>query len=106
MEEKKTFNEEVVNTLKREELELRKRMKIELEKGNYSMYKQLITAYSSIVELVKTFDWKLMYSEYSYEVDSSGTIQKQVAIWEQNGDGLIRNYKKWNIEMPVKGESN
>jgi hypothetical protein len=45
-----------------------------------------------IMNLLDLYDWKLKYSEYN---TSEG---KQVAIWEQNGDGQIRNHKVWNVE--------
>ena len=39
-------------------------------------------------------DYELMYSEYRLD-DENG--QKQVAIWEQNECGDIRNIKTWNV---------
>jgi hypothetical protein len=44
------------------------------------------------MNLIDLYDWKLKYSEYNT------TEGKQVAVWEQNGDGQIRNHKVWNVE--------
>jgi len=44
-----------------------------------------------ILNLLEMYDWKLMHSEYY-----TGEV-KQVAIWEQNGEGLIRRHKVWNV---------
>ena len=44
-----------------------------------------------ILNLLEMYDWKLMYSEYH-----TGEV-KQIAIWEQNGEGLIRKHKIWNV---------
>lgn len=44
-----------------------------------------------ILNLLDMYDWKTMHSTYH-----TGDV-KQVAIWEQNGDGLIRNHKVWNV---------
>ena len=44
-----------------------------------------------ILNLLEMYDWKLIHSEYH-----TGEV-KQVAVWEQNGEGLIRNHKVWNV---------
>jgi len=44
-----------------------------------------------ILNLLEMYDWKLMYSEHH-----TGEV-KQVAVWEQNGEGLIRKHKVWNV---------
>lgn len=41
--------------------------------------------------LIKEYDWKLEYSEHSIDGD------KQIALWEQNHSGDIRNYKVWYV---------
>ena len=41
--------------------------------------------------LIKEYDWKLKYSEYETEGN------KQIAIWEQNHCGEIKNHKKWSV---------
>lgn len=43
------------------------------------------------LSLIKEYDWHLEYSEY--ETDG----HKEVAVWEQNHSGEIRNYKKWTV---------
>ena len=48
-----------------------------------------------IMNLIDTYDWKLMYSEY--KVIEDGQEVTQIAVWEQNGDGLIRSHKVWNV---------
>lgn len=50
-----------------------------------------IKVVKEIFALLDTYDWKLMHSEYATENSN------QVAIWEQNGDGQIRNHKVFNI---------
>jgi len=49
-----------------------------------------------ILNLLEMYDWKLMYSNYS-TTDNEGNWIKQVAVWEQNGDGMIRKHKIWNV---------
>jgi len=44
-----------------------------------------------ILNLLEMYDWKVMHSTYH-----TGDV-KQVAIWEQNGEGLIRKHKVWNV---------
>lgn len=43
------------------------------------------------LSLIKEYDWHLEYSEY--ETDG----HNEVAVWEQNHSGEIRNYKKWTV---------
>lgn len=45
------------------------------------------------LSLIKEYDWKLQYSEYKTG-DSS-----EIAIWEQNHCGEIKNHKTWDIKM-------
>ena len=108
-----TFKEDVVGFLKEEEKLLRKKMKHLLNTNNFTGYKNLIKAYEKVVELIDMYDWQLMYSEYevrgtdiSCDKDqaeaASSVLQRQVAVWEQNGDGLIRNHKIWYVKEPVK----
>jgi len=49
-----------------------------------------------ILNLLEMYDWKLMYSNYS-TTDDEGSWIRQVAVWEQNGEGLIRKHKVWNV---------
>jgi hypothetical protein len=94
MENKLSFNENVVETLKNEERLLSGKMKIELEKGNYQMYKQLINAYSDVVRLIKEYDFQLMDSKYGKKLDN-GTFIDCVSIWEQNADVVCKNIKEF-----------
>lgn len=48
------------------------------------------------LSLIKEYDWHLEYSEY--ETDG----HKEVAIWEQNHSGEIRNKKKWVVKHHCK----
>ena len=44
------------------------------------------------LNILEIYDWKFMYS--TYRTDEG----KQVSIWEQNGEGLIRNHKVWDVK--------
>jgi|GEM_PF-5505993 len=44
-----------------------------------------------ILNLIDTYDWKNMNATYH-----TGEV-KQISIWEQNGNGQIRNHKVWNV---------
>lgn len=43
------------------------------------------------LSLIKEYDWELKYSEYKTDE------HKEVAVWEQNHSGEIRNHKKWIV---------
>lgn len=51
------------------------------------------------LSLIKEYDWKLEYSEYETSEN------KQIAVWEQNHSGDIRNHKVWNV-TDKKNKSN
>lgn len=87
----KLFIEQRVNNLKEEAKLLDNIIAKTREKCDYGTYKNIINAYSEILRLIEKYDWELKYSEYKTDE------KRQVAIWEQNGDGIIRNHKKWDI---------
>lgn len=88
-----SFTEEVVKNLKLESRALSESLKKCREKDNFSMYKNLINAYKEVTRLIQDYDFRLMYSEYKLE-----NGKRQIAIWEQNADGVVRNHKVWNVE--------
>jgi hypothetical protein len=94
----KDFNLNVVEFLKVEENLLREKANKILNNGDFAMYTKIINAYETVVELIKKYDWKTQYSEYT--ITEEGKDIKQVAVWEQNGDGQIRNHKVWNVVQP------
>jgi hypothetical protein len=96
-----TFKEQVVNNLKYETRKLNEKLQNLRKENNFGMYKNLITAYSEILRLIDRHDWHIMYSEYGTDVDNKN---KQIAVWEQNSDNLIRNHKVWNVLKCKKAE--
>ena len=96
-EKKITLTEKVVKALDEDIDSLLGKLQSSIKGDAFSNYKMFINNLKDTVELKQSLDWKLMYSEYSTQVDSN-TLQKQIAIWEQNGDGNIRNHKVWNVE--------
>lgn len=97
-EDKKiSLNEKVVKALEEDIESLLSKLKGCMDGNDFSNYKMLINNLKDTVNLKQSLDWKLMYSEYSVPVDSEH-FQKQVSVWEQDGDGNIRNHKVWNVE--------
>lgn len=90
------FVMECVENLKNEAKALNEGIRKTRERNDIGTYKNLIQAYERILTLIQRYDWQRMYSEYG--VDDT----KQVAIWEQNGDGLIRNHKIWEVNKKIK----
>lgn len=43
------------------------------------------------LSLIKEYDWHLEYSEYKTDGHN------EIAVWEQNHSGEIKNYKKWFV---------
>ena len=58
-----------------------------------------------ILHLIEMYDWKLMHSNYG-TTDNEGNLIRQVAVWEQNGEGLIRKHKVWNVVEALDSVTN
>lgn len=52
------------------------------------------------LSLIKEYDWHLEYSEYKTDG------KKQIAVWEQNHCGDIRNHKIWDVANPSDKDKN
>ena len=98
-----SLTEKVVKALDEDTDSLLGKLKASLDNNNFSNYKMFINNLKDTVNLKQSLDWKLLYSEYSTQV-SGDTFQKQVAVWEQNGDGNIKNHKIWNVEENCKNK--
>lgn len=90
METKNVFNE-TVNTLVEDANSLTKQYNGWVKHGEHKKAIDTLRLLKDTLSLIKEYDWHLEYSEY--ETDN----QKQIAIWEQNHCGDIRNHKIWNI---------
>ena len=68
---------------------------IDILKSSASQSGEILNKIKIIKEtlnILEMYDWKFMHS--TYRTDEG----KQVAIWEQNGDGKIRNHKIWDVK--------
>lgn len=71
-----------------------------------------LKAIREILNLLETYDWNLMYSEYGVPKSAKdcdrgklANCVTEIAVWEQNGDGQIRNHKKWTTDIPYNNRS-
>lgn len=102
--EELTFTEVTVTILKDEIRLLDVAMKKSIEHGDYTTYKNLINGYRETIKLIQELDWRKLHSEYATK-DSEGNWVGQVSIWEQNGDGNIRNHKVYILkDVPEKSK--
>ena len=94
------YKQELVKRLK-EDCEVLMKNKIPKALENISddkgvnTYRNLTKALAENIKVIDEYDWKLMYSEYS----TGKKAKKQVAVWEQNNDGEIRNHKVWDVKV-------
>lgn len=95
---------DIIEILDEEIDHLIRKFKQAREENNIGTFKNLFLAFKEVYNMRKEEledDWKLMYSEYSTggRIDNTGRyIKKQVAIWQQNSKGQVRNHKVWNVE--------
>lgn len=91
MKNKNVF-EEVVKTLKEDCFSLQKKFHTLQEKNDIKGSIDCLRLLKDTLSLIRDYDWELKYSEY--ETDG----HKEVAVWEQNHCGDIRNYKRWIVK--------
>lgn len=89
--EDNNFYGSIVKNLKQEAQKLNKLL--ETCRNNYDMniYIATLKSLRETLDLVHKYDWQLMYSEYKTN------DVKQIAVWEQNHEGEIRNHKTWDV---------
>lgn len=85
-------NAKLVNILKNEENKLINKIEKALNEENFGTYKNLISALTNISDIIDKKDWQIKHSEY----ETNG--HKEVAIWEQDSNRNIRNYKNWTVK--------
>ena len=93
------FNE-TVKTLTEDAMSLQQKFHKLQEENNIKGSIDCLRLLKDTLSLIKEYDWHLEYSEY--KVDG----RKQVAVWEQNHCGDIKNHKIWNIDTSTYDDKN
>jgi len=132
------FYDGIVSNLKQEAKHLNDRLTKFRNNNEMNGYIATLKSLRETLDLIKKYDWQLMYSEYGVEntkeimrIDDSiddvidialannktrneirdeidYLIRKkdnyitEIAVWEQNHDGQIRNHKVWKTDIPYK----
>jgi hypothetical protein len=84
------FNE-TVKTLTEDTMSLQQKFHKLQEDNNIKGSIDCLRLLKDTLSLIKEYDWHLEYSENKTDG------KKQVAVWEQNHCGDIKNHKVWNI---------
>lgn len=84
------FNE-TVKTLTEDVMSLQQKFHKLQEDNNIRASIDCLRLLKDTLSLIKEYDWHLEYSEYKTDG------KKQVAVWEQNHCGDIKNHKVWDI---------
>lgn len=87
----KNIFDETVDTLIKDAKALTKKYHDFLNGGKIREAIDTLRLLKDTLSLIKEYDWHLECSEY--ETD----CHKEVAVWEQNHSGEIRNHKKWTV---------
>ena len=102
------FYDGIVSNLKQEAKHLNDRL-IRLRNNNeMNGYISILKSLRETLDLIKKYDWQLMYSEYGVKYENSLNKNKddkfytEIAVWEQNHEGNIRNHKVWKTYIPYK----
>lgn len=90
MEDKNVF-EDTVKTLTNDAISLQKKFHKLQESNDIRASIDVLRLLKDTLLLIREYDWKLMYSE------SESNGHKEVAVWEENGCGNIKNHKIWKI---------
>lgn len=90
MDSKNVF-EETVKTLTQDAMSLQQKFHKLQESNDIRASIDCLRLLKDTLSLIKEYDWHLEYSEYKTDG------QKQIAVWEQNHCGEIRNHKFFDI---------
>ena len=98
-QDKKNFYDGIVQCLKKEAQTLSLKLLNESGTGGNntqcaSIRIMILKSLRETLSLIKQYDWQLQYSEYT----TDGI--KQVATWEQNNEGEIKNHEVYDIGTP------
>jgi|GEM_PF-1278394 len=88
--------DKIISSLKQDAIDIQKKFTDAKNNNDYRMRIDLLRLLKDTLNLIKEYDWKLMYSEYMTEDDSG--LHNEVAVWEQNSEGSTRNHKKWETK--------
>ena len=87
----KNIFEETVKTLTEDAQLLQRKLTTLQEKNEFRGALEVMRLLKDTLSLIKEYDWKLMYSEYKTDG------HKEIAVWEQNHSGEIKNQKRWAV---------
>lgn len=93
------FNE-TVRTLTDDVVSLQQKFHKLQEDNNIKGSIDCLRLLKDTLSLIKEYDWHLEYSEYKTDG------KKQIAVWEQNHCGDIKNHKIWDVANPSDVDKN
>ncbi|MCI8380131.1 MAG: hypothetical protein HFH72_16805 [Lachnospiraceae bacterium] len=93
------FNE-TVKTLTEDAMSLQQKFHKLQEDNNIKGSIDCLRLLKDTLSLIREYDWHLEYSEYKTDG------KKQVAVWEQNHCGDIKNHKVWNVSTSSENDKN
>jgi len=133
------FYDGIVKNLKQEAKHLNERLTRFRVNNEMNGYISTLKSLRETLDLIKKYDWQLMYSEYGIKdekeimrIDDSiddiidislannktrneikdeidylirqkgNSFITEIAVWEQNNEGNIRNHKVWRTNIPYK----
>lgn len=100
MNKTENFFNETVKTLTEDAMSLQQKFHKLQEENNIKGSIDCLRLLKDTLSLIKEYDWHLEYSEYKTDG------KKQVAVWEQNHCGDIKNHKIWNIDTSTYDDKN
>jgi len=95
------FYDDIVNNLKQEAKHLNNRLTRFRDNNEMQSYIATLKSLRETLDLIKKYDWNLMYSEYGVE-NINNQLVTEIAVWEQNHDMQIRNHKVWRTDIEYK----
>ena len=95
------FYDGIVNNLKQEAKHLNNRLTRFRDNNEMQSYIATLKSLRETLDLIKKYDWNLMYSEYGVE-NTNNQLVTEIAVWEQNHDGQIRNHNVWRTDIEYK----
>lgn len=99
------FYNGILENLKKEAKHLNTKLQKLRDNNDMNGYISTLRSLKDTLDLIKKYDWQLMYSKYGVVDETDSSLKNyvtEIAIWEQNHEGQIRNHKKWTTNIPYR----
>jgi len=99
------FYDGIVSNLKQEARYLNDILGSYMSKGNMNGYIATLKSLKEVLNLISNYNWKTVMSEKILDINlEKNEMTVEIAIWQENCEGLKQNYKSWVVNTLYEGK--